>query len=98
MPRMVVGSLRLTVRLPGCRSLKEKRGPRRSITSRIRSTFKVAVAEVADQDLWNSLVLGIAAIGPDRGPVEQVLRDVADFVEDQGIGELIEEVVDIHRP
>jgi uncharacterized protein len=95
---MIVGSLRLTLRLAGCRSLKEKRAPRRSITSRIRTTFKVAVAEVDDQDLWNSLVLGIAAVGPDRGPVERVLRDVADFVEEQGIGELIEEVVDIHRP
>ena len=95
---MVVGSLRLTVRLVGGRSLKEKRGPRRSITSRIRSAGKVAVAEVAGQELWNSLVLGVAAVGPDRGPVERVLRDVADFVEELGIGELIEEVVDIHRP
>ena len=95
---MVVGSLRLTVRLQGCRSLKEKRRPRQAITSRIRSSFKVAVGEVADQDLWNSLVLGIAAVGPDRGPVERVLRDVADFVEELGIGEVIEEVVDIHRP
>ncbi len=95
---MVVGSLRLTLRLPGCRSLKEKRQPRQSITSRIRNTFKVAVAEVDDQDLWNSLVLGVAAIGPDRGPVERVLRDVADFVEELGIGELIGETVEFHRP
>ena len=95
---MIVGSLRLTLRLAGCRSLKEKRAPRRSITSRIRTTFKVAVAEVDAPDVCNALVLGIAAVGPDRGPVERVLRDVADFVEEQGIGELIEEVVDIHRP
>ena len=94
---MIVGSLRLTLRLAGCRSLKEKRAPRRSITSRIRTTFKVAVAEVDDQDLWNSLVLGIAAVGPDRGPVERVLRDVADFVEELGYGELIEEILEIER-
>ena len=94
---MVIGSLKLTIRLHGCHSLKEKRAPRQAITSRLRSRFKVAVAEVADQDQWNSLVLGIAAVGPDRGPVERVLRHVADFVEEQGIGELIEELVEIHR-
>jgi uncharacterized protein len=94
---MVVGSLRLTVRLHGCRSLKEKRRPRQMLTSRIRSTFKVAVAEVADQDVWTLITLGVAAVGPDRGPVEQVLRDVASFVDELGVGELIEDTVEILR-
>lgn len=95
---MVVGSTRLTILLHGCSSLKEKRSSRQALTSRIRAAFKVAVGEVADQDVWDHLVLGVAAVGPDRVPVEQVLREVADLVERSGIGELLSETTDIHRP
>ncbi len=90
---MIVGSLRVTIRIEGVRSLKEKRGPRRMLTDRIRSRFKVAAAEVDDQDVLNLITLGFATVGPDRGVVEAVLRRIADFVEDSGVGELIEEIV-----
>ncbi len=94
---MVVGSIRLTIRLHGCRSLKEKRAPKQRIAQRIRNRFKVAVSEVDTQDVWTLLTLGVATVGPDRAPVERVLRDVADFVEELGEGELIEEVLEIER-
>jgi uncharacterized protein len=94
---MVVGSIRLTIRLHGCRSLKEKRSPKQRISQRIRNRFKVAVSEVDTQDVWNELTLGVATVGPDRGPVERALRDVADFVEELGYGELIEEILEIER-
>ena len=88
---MVVGTLRLCVRLHGCRSLKEKRRARRSLIDRIRNRHRVAVAEVDTQDVWTLLTIGVAAIGPDRGPVEQVLMAVANQVADSGQGELIDE-------
>lgn len=94
---MVVGTLRLVVRLHGSRSLKEKRRPRRMLTDRIRNKFNVAIAEVDTQDVWNMLTLGVAAIGPDRQPVEQVLKNVAEFVEEFGEGELVEDVIEIDR-
>ena len=43
---MVVGTSRIFIELPESFSLKEKRGPLRSIVSRVRSTFNAAVAEV----------------------------------------------------
>lgn len=94
---MVVGSLRLSIRLHGCRSLKEKRKPRQRITQRIRNRFKVAVSEVDTQEHWTELTLGVATVGPHAGAVERVLRDVADFVEELGEGELLEEVLEIER-
>ena len=94
---MVVGTLRLSLRLHGCRSLKEKRSPRRSIVDRVRGRFHVAIAEIEDQDVWNQLTLGIAAVGPDREPVERTLKEVADFVEGLGLGELISDRIEILR-
>jgi uncharacterized protein YlxP (DUF503 family) len=94
---MVTGTLKLRIHLAGCSSLKEKRSVRQRITSRIRNTFKVAVAEVDTQDVWETLTLGIATLGPDKTPVESVLRRVADFVEDLGEGRLESEELDFIR-
>ena len=68
------------------------------LRDRIRNRFKVAVAEVADQDSWDFLSLGVAAVGPDRLPIDQLLRNVASAIEDAGVGELIEEELIVQRP
>lgn len=94
---MVVGSLRFSLRLHGAHSLKEKRRPRRMLTDRIRSRFKVAVSEVADQDTLNLLTMAVATVGPDAVPVEAVLRAIIDFVEEVGEGELISERIELVR-
>jgi uncharacterized protein YlxP (DUF503 family) len=94
---MVVGSLRLTLRLHGCSSLKEKRSIRRRIGDRVRNRFKVAVAEVAHQDVWTLLEFGVATVGPDRGPVERVLRDVVEFVDSLGLSEIVGDEIEIER-
>jgi len=94
---MVVGTLIVSVRLHDAHSLKEKRRPRRMLCDRARSRFKVAAAEVADHETWNLLTLAFSTVGPDRGPVEQVLRAVGDFVEDSGEGELIDETLHFER-
>lgn len=94
---MVVGSISVSLRLPGVRSLKEKRRPRRMLCDRVRSKFKVAASEVADHDTWDLLTLGFATLGPDRGPVEQVLRAVAEFIVNSGEGEVINETLHFER-
>jgi len=67
------------------------------LRDRIRNHFKVAVAEVADQDSWDMLSLGVAAIGPDRIPINTLLKNVADAIEEMGVGELIEETLVVER-
>ena len=94
---MVTGTLRMTIGLYGCASLKEKRASRQRITSRIRNNFKVAVSEVATQDVLDTLTVGVATLGPDRVPVESVLRKIADFVEELGEGRLEAEHIEFHR-
>jgi uncharacterized protein YlxP (DUF503 family) len=81
---MVVGALTLTVQVPESTSLKEKRMVVRSLTSRIRQTFNVAVAEVGDQDLWQSAVLGIVCISGDGRHADEMCQKVLRFVDDHG--------------
>ena len=49
--------------LPGSHSLKEKRMTVRSVTEKLKNRFRASVAEVAEQDKWQRLVIGIAVTG-----------------------------------
>lgn len=77
---MVVGLARLTLHLPGSHSLKEKRMVLRSVKDRVRARANVAIAEVADNDLWQRGVLGVAVIGNDAKFVGQTLDEVVRHV------------------
>ena len=77
---MFVGVLRLTLHLPEPGSLKSKRHLVRSAIDRVRARFNVSIAEVAENDLWQRSVLGVAAVGNDHAFVNEALDKVADFV------------------
>ena len=84
---LVVGVLELTLYLPENHSLKGKRAVLRSIKSRVQSKFNVSVAEVGEQDVWQTVVLGVAQIGNDRDHVDRCLREVSEFVASLGLTE-----------
>lgn len=64
------------LRLRGNRSLKEKRRIVRSLLSRVRNRFDVAIAEVDDNDLHQSAVLGVACVTNDISHAHSVLDSV----------------------
>lgn len=73
---MIVGTLELHVRLDGAFSLKDKRQILRSLLDRCRRDFHVAIAEVADDDLWNVATIGVACVTNDPTHAESVLTKV----------------------
>ena len=77
---MFVGVLRLTLHLPDPGSLKSKRHLVRSAIDRVKARFNVSIAEVAENDLWQKSVIGVAAVGNDHAFVNESLDKVADFV------------------
>jgi uncharacterized protein YlxP (DUF503 family) len=77
---MFVGVLRLTLHLPEPGSLKSKRHLLRSAIDRVKARFNVSIAEVAENDLWQKSVVGVAAVGNDHAFVNETLDKVADFV------------------
>jgi hypothetical protein len=74
MSGMRVGVIRLELRLPGARSLKEKRRPLRSLIEQIRNRFHCAVAEVDHQDTWQRAAVGIAVVAADEKGLRTVLE------------------------
>jgi hypothetical protein len=77
---MFVGVLRLTLHLPDPGSLKSKRHLLRSTLDRVKARFNVSIAEVAENDLWQKSVVGVAAVGNDHAFVNETLDKVAGFV------------------
>jgi len=52
----------------------------KSITTRVGNKFNVSVAEVDDQSLWQSAVLGICCVSNDSRYTNEVLSKVVDFI------------------
>lgn len=78
---MVVGVCHINLSIPGAHSLKEKRHALKSLTTRVRGSFNASVAEVGDNDVWQSGVIGIAVVGNEKGFVNSVLDNIIDFIE-----------------
>ena len=78
---MNVGVVRVSLRLPENMSLKGKRQVLKSITSRIRNKFDVAVAEVDDNDSWRLATVGICCISNNKRHSNEVLSRVVNFIE-----------------
>lgn len=79
---MHVATCLLSLHIPGSRSLKDKRQVIRSVLERTRNKFGVAVAEVDDNDAWQSAVLGIAAVSGDSGHALEIVRGAVDYIEE----------------
>ena len=86
---MFVGILRITLHLPAPGSLKSKRHLLRSAIDRVKARFNVSIAEVAENDLWQKSVVGVAAVGNDHAFVNETLDKVADFVASMHGGQLL---------
>ena len=92
---MVVGVLQLVLHCHASHSLKEKRGVVRKIKSRVRNKFNVYISECAEQDQWQTIVLGICQVGSDHTYVQGALQAVIEFIERLHVAELGETQVEI---
>jgi uncharacterized protein len=95
---MFVGLERFDLRIPGCRSLKQKRHVIKGLTGAIRSTFEASVAEVDHQDLWQRAAIGVAVVGNQEFHVRTVMAKIEDFVDAWGAVELLGAELSIHEP
>ena len=83
---MVIGTLQVTLQVPESQSLKDKRMVVRSITTRVRQTFAVAVAEVGGQDTWQTAVVGVACVSNSARHADEVCQKVLAYMENDADG------------
>jgi uncharacterized protein len=77
----MVGILTLHLHLPGCASLKEKRGRLKPLLARLHREFNLSVAEMDLLDKWHESVIACAMVGNDSAHLQRSLQAVAKWVE-----------------
>jgi uncharacterized protein YlxP (DUF503 family) len=92
----MLATLTIHLHLPGCASLKEKRGFIKPLIARLRREFNLSVAEVGLQDKWQEAVIACAMVGNERALLESALQTVARWVAaNWRDGDVIEQKVEI---
>ncbi len=79
---MIVGVCEITLHLPDCHTLKEKRQIVKSVLARVRNKFEVAIAEVDDQDLWQIAKIGVSCVSNSSQHAEEILAHVQRYIEE----------------
>lgn len=78
---MVIGTCTIELHIPGNGSLKGKRRVIKSIIARVHNEFNVSIAEVDNQDLWQSATLGVACVSNGSNYVHGLLTKVVEWIE-----------------
>lgn len=61
----------------------------RSICDKVKARFDVRVSEVGGHGTWQSVELGFALVGTDRGFLDSLIEKVIRYIEGVGEGELV---------
>ena len=87
---MVIGCCSVKFYLHGNNSLKGKRRVVRAIKDRLKNDFNISVAEVGNQDVWQSINLGISAVGVDQAYINGLLSKVIDAIDRMNLAEIVD--------
>lgn len=78
---MHVAVLRVEIRLPGCASLKEKRGRLKPLLAGLHKEFNLSAAEIERQDSHTSAVIACAVVSGDAAHAQQVVDGIPAWIE-----------------
>ncbi len=78
---MVIGCCTIKLYLPTAHSLKNKRGILKGMIARIGREFNVSIAQVGDQDIWQSALLAVVTVSNDSAYAHGLLSRVVEWIE-----------------
>lgn len=79
----------ISLRADWVHSLKEKRMVLKSISQKLKNKFNISVNEISDQDVHQSIVIGISAICSSNAQADSVIENIINFVEGNTDAELV---------
>lgn len=96
---MKIFLMHITLRASWVHSLKEKRMVVKSLVQRLKNKFNVSVSEVAEQDIHQTIVIGIAGIGGSSSQLDSIMENILNFIENNTDAEIvgIKEEVEVYR-
>ena len=94
---MYVGCCSIKFFIHGNHSLKGKRRIVRTLKDRLKNKFNISVAEIGDQDIWQSLHIGIVTVNSDPKYLEGQVIKVVDTIEKMHLAEITDYQTQIIR-
>ena len=86
---MKIAVMELRLYAPWVHSLKEKRMMVKSLIGKIRSRYAVSAAEIDEQDIHQTIVIGVAAIVAHTAQADSMMDDILAFVENNTEAEIV---------
>jgi len=86
---MIIETLEIRLYASWVHSLKEKRMIVKSLIAKIRNKYNVSIAEVEDQDVHQSIVLGLACVAGNTALADSIMDNVITFIENNSEAEFI---------
>ncbi|HLG20026.1 MAG TPA: DUF503 domain-containing protein [Bdellovibrionota bacterium] len=93
---MIVGILRLKLFLANSHSLKDKRQVLLKIKDKVQHHFNASIAEVGDNDTWQSAVLGVSVVGNEAGLVQSMLDKIERMIEELYVAQIVSRDRDVY--
>ena len=87
---MIIGVATVKLYAPWVHSLKEKRMVVKSLIAKTRNTFNISIAEVDENDIHQTIVLGLACVSGTVSHVDSMVESILTFIEDNTDVEIIE--------
>ena len=82
--------MEITLRASWVNSLKEKRMIVKSIIQKLKNKFNISVAEIGEQDVHKTIVIGVAAICGSSAQSDSTMEHIITFVESNTDAEIID--------
>src|ERR1041385_8926461 len=94
----VVALCTFDLRIPGVRSLKEKRHVVKTLIASLRQKYNVAAAEVEHHDLWQRAGIAVSSVAGEGHYLRRVVQEIEHHVERWHEVEIIDVGVSFHGP
>lgn len=93
---MIIGTCKVYLFADWVYSLKDKRMAAKSLIDRIKNKFNVSVAEIENQDMHKSIVIGFVCVTNETSHANSIINNVVNFIEqntDAEVGDVIIEIL-----
>lgn len=92
---MIIGTAEIKLYAPWVYSLKGKRMIVKSLIAKTRNKFNVSIAEIAEQDMHQTIVLGLACVAGSVSHSDSIIDNVISLIESSTEAEITDIVREI---
>ena len=91
----MIGTAEIKLYAPWVYSLKEKRMIVKSLIAKTRNKFNVSIAEIAEQDTHQTIVLGLACVAGSVSHSDSIIDNVISLIESSTEAEITDIIREI---